>query len=160
QNRQARRLWWPSASWPIFFPASSALAPVPRLDVTVDDADELLRDVLAAQRDGFLAVDEHRCSGRFAGAGQRDADVGVLALAGAVDYAAHDRERQVFGARVADLPFGHARADVVLHRLREFLEETAGRAAAAGARGDQWRECAQAHRLQQFLRDNDFLRSR
>src|SRR5690606_28847302 len=43
-------------------------------DVLVDDADEVIGDVLAAQGHGLLAVDEHRRRGRFAGAGQRDAD--------------------------------------------------------------------------------------
>src|SRR5262245_34884545 len=73
-------------------------------DVVFDDALEVLRDGVAAQRDGFLAVDEHRRGGCLASAGQADADVGVLALAGAVDDAAHDRDLHRFDAGVARLP--------------------------------------------------------
>src|SRR5687767_1573482 len=50
-------------------------------DVVFDQPDEILRDVLAAQRHGFLAVDEHRRRGRFTRAGERDADVRVLRFA-------------------------------------------------------------------------------
>src|SRR3546814_703785 len=48
-----------------------AVAP---LDVIVDQRDELVRDVLAAQGHGLLAVDEHRRGRRLAGARPRDAD--------------------------------------------------------------------------------------
>ena len=49
-------------------------------------------DRRSAQRAELLAVDEHRRGRRFAGAGQRDADVGVLGFAGTVDDAAHHRD--------------------------------------------------------------------
>src|SRR5438552_3686592 len=58
--------------------------------VGIDDAAEIRRDVVALQCDRLLAVLEHRRHRRLTGAGQLNADVGVLALAGAVDDAAHD----------------------------------------------------------------------
>src|SRR3984957_7650155 len=59
---------------------------------------EFGRDVGAAQGLELLAVDEHGCGRGFAGAGQRDANIGVLGLAGAVDDAAHDRDVERFDA--------------------------------------------------------------
>src|SRR5450432_3263943 len=51
------------------------------LDVALDQRVELGGDVVAAQGERLLAVDEDRRRRRLAGAGQADADVGVLALA-------------------------------------------------------------------------------
>src|SRR5574338_282320 len=67
------------------------------------------------------------------GARQADADVGVFALAGAVDDAAHHRDLQVLDPGVAALPHRHLRAQEVVDLLGELLERGAGRAAAAGA---------------------------
>ena len=52
-------------------------------DVVLDELVELGGNAFAAQRQRFLAVDEDRRCRRLAGARQADADVGVLALAGA-----------------------------------------------------------------------------
>src|SRR3954449_10657789 len=80
-------------------PGSDRLGlPVFFLDVALDDLVELVGDVLAAQREGLLAVDEDRGSWCLAGAGQADADVGMLALARTVDDAAHDGHAQVLDA--------------------------------------------------------------
>ena len=46
-----------------------------------------------------LAVDVDRRHGLFERARQRDADVGVLGFAGAVDDAAHHRDLHLFDAR-------------------------------------------------------------
>ena len=93
--------------------------------------------------------------------GQADADVGVLALARAVDDAAHDRDLEFLDARVfVAFQDRHLRAQVVVDLLRQFLEGGAGGAAAAGAGGDARVERAQAQRLQDFGGDHDFLRSR
>src|ERR1043166_9016637 len=62
---------------------------IPPLDVIDHKLLEIGRDGRAAQGHGLLAVDEHRRGGLFAGAWQRNADVGVLALARAVHDAAH-----------------------------------------------------------------------
>src|SRR3954467_7961449 len=67
----------------------STLNAEPLLDVVLDDLVELAGDVLAAQGHRLLPVDEDGGGGRLAGAGQADADVGMLALARAVDDAAH-----------------------------------------------------------------------
>src|SRR6476661_55785 len=58
-------------------------------DVVLDECVEFGGDVVAAQGQGLLAVDEDGGRRSLAGARQADADVGVLALAGAVDDAAH-----------------------------------------------------------------------
>ena len=91
--------------------------------------------------------------GLLEGAGQRDADVGVLALARAVHDAAHHRHLHLLHAGVALAPHRHLLVDVALDLLRQLLEERAGRAAAAGARRDLRREVAEAQRLQDLLRD-------
>src|SRR3954449_8015444 len=94
-------------------PGSDRLGlPVFFLDVALDDLVEFGGDVLAAQREGLLAVDEHGRRRRLSGAGQADADVGMLALAGAVDDAAHDRDAQLLHARVLVAPHRHVRTQV------------------------------------------------
>src|SRR3954468_21009925 len=59
------------------------------VDVVDHQRLELGGDGRPAQRAKLLAVHEHRGGRRFAGAGQGDADVGVLRLAGAIDDATH-----------------------------------------------------------------------
>src|SRR5487761_2203785 len=77
-------------------------------------------DVGAAHGAEFLAVDALRRRRGFAGAGQGDADVGVLGFAGAVDDAAHDRDVERFDAGIARLPARHFVADEVLDAARQF----------------------------------------
>src|SRR3984893_2437161 len=110
----------------------------------------------SAERAEFLAVDEHRRSRGFAGAGQRDADIGVLGFAGAVDDAAHDRDVERLDAGILRLPGRHLVADEILDRARQFLEGGRGGAAAAGACRDQRHEGAETHGLQQLRRDLPF----
>src|SRR5208282_1512121 len=109
----------------------------------------------AAQRHGFLAVDEDRRRRVFTGAWERNADIGVLGFARSVDDAAHHRNVEALDAGIARLPFRHRVADEVLDAGRQFLEGGAGGAAAAGTGGDQRHEGAQADGLQQFLRHFD-----
>ena len=73
------------------------------LDVVVDQTLELRRELVvgAAQRRDVLAVDEDRAARLLAGAGQADADVRRLRLAGTVDDAAHHGERHRLDAFVA-----------------------------------------------------------
>src|SRR5215475_9692019 len=74
------------------------LTPVFPLDVVVEDDLELFDDVVALEGGEELAVD---VDGRFRfleGAGEGDADVGMLGLAGAIDDATHDRELQLLDA--------------------------------------------------------------
>src|ERR1043166_7779896 len=109
---------------------------IPCLHVLVDELTELARQLVirAAQRLHVLAVDIYRAVRRLAGAGETDADVGGLRLAGAVDHAAHDGERHRLDAFVLRLPFGHLLADVALDLLGELLERGARRAPAARTR--------------------------
>ena len=101
---------------------------------------------LAAQGQRLAAVDEHRRGRALAGARQADADVGVLALAGAVDDAAHDRDVQGLDARIALLPDRHLRAQIGLDAIRQLLEIGARGPPAARAGGDLRRERAQPQR--------------
>src|SRR5262245_16346599 len=64
--------------------------PIGALDVLLDELLEFLGDALALQRRALFAVDVDRRDRSLAGAGQADADVGVLALARTVDDATHD----------------------------------------------------------------------
>src|SRR5680860_1587536 len=133
-----------------------ALRAVMLLYVILDQLLELLRNSLAFKNHGPLAVDVHRCDRGFAGAGQADADVGVLALAGAVDDATHHRHGHVFHAVILCPPHGHPLAQVRLDIARQPLEIVRGRAPAAGAGHHHGRERTQPHGLQDFLRD-DYL---
>ena len=128
-----------------------------RLDVLIQNRDELGDDLVALQRGEQAAIDVDRGFRFFEGAGQRDADVGVLRFAGAVDHAAHHGDFHFFDARVAVFPDGHLLAQVGLDLLGHFLEEGAGGASAAGAGGDLRGEAANAERLQNLLADADFF---
>src|SRR5690606_30261524 len=83
------------------------------LDVADHHLLEIGRQRRAAQRCRLPAVDEHRRGRLFAGAGQRDADVGVLALARTVDDAAHHRDVQRLNTGIARLPLRHGVADEI-----------------------------------------------
>ena len=83
----------------------------------------------------------------------------MLALAGAVHHAAHDRDPHVLHPLVALAPHSHALAQVPLDGLRKLAEERARRPPAAGTRGDQRSEGPKAHRLEQFLGDHHFARA-
>src|ERR1043166_7807470 len=76
----------PHTRWSVSVMASG----IPCLHVLVDELTELARQLVirAAQRLHVLAVDIYRAVRRLAGAGETDADVGGLRLAGAVDHAA------------------------------------------------------------------------
>src|SRR6185436_7105444 len=126
-------------------------------DVPFHELPEFLGDALALQRHGLLAVLVHRRHRPLPGAGQANADVGVLALAGAVDDAAHDGDRHVLGPHVVAPPGGHALAHVVLDALGELLEIAARRPPAAGAGDDARQEGTEPEALQDLLRDADFL---
>ena len=104
--------------------------------VFVEDDLEFFDDVLAFEGGEEFAVDVDGGLGFFEGAGEGDADVGVLGFAGAVDDAAHDGELEFFDAGVLLFPLGHRLDEVVLDALGEFLEVGGGGAAAAGAAGD------------------------
>src|SRR5581483_6789400 len=91
----------------------------PPLDVIEHHLLEVGGECRAAQRRGFLAVDEDRSRRLLAGAGERNADVGVLAFARPVDDATHHRDRHRLDARIARLPFRHGEADEVLNLLRQ-----------------------------------------
>ena len=93
----------------------------------------------------------------LARARQADADVGMLALPGPIDDATHHGDRHLLDAVALFAPFGHAVANEPLDFLGEFLEVGARRAATAGACDDHGREGPQAHGLQYFLRNDDFL---
>ena len=60
------------------------------LDVLVEDDLELFYDLVALEGGEEFAVYVDGGLGFFECAGERDADVGVFAFAGAVDDAAHD----------------------------------------------------------------------
>src|SRR6266545_7410468 len=92
------------------------------LDVGVENLEELGHDSVTLERQLEGAVHEDRRLGLLEGARQRDADVRVLALAGAVDDAAHDRDLQLFHARVLRLPHRHLLAEVGLDLLGHLLE--------------------------------------
>ena len=77
-----------------------------------------------------------------------------------VDDATHDRKGHVLDTVILDPPFRHLRPDVLLHRLGELLKKRTGGAPATRAGSDHRRECTQAHRLQQFLGNDDFTRAR
>src|SRR3954454_14667276 len=137
--------------------SSASASCVGMLDVVINEALEFGRQLVVRAVQGLdvLAVDEHGAARLFAGARQADPDARRLRLAGAVDDAAHDRERHRLDAFVRRLPRRHHLADVVLDPFGELLERAARRAAAAAARGDARRERSQPERLQQLARRVD-----
>ena len=130
-----------------------------RPDIVVEDDLELVDDSVALQRHGQLAIDVDRSLGILKGAGKRDADVGVLAFAGAVDDAAHHGHLHLLDAGVVRLPVRHGLGDVVLHLLCQHLEVRRGGAAATGAAGDLRRKAADGERLQNLLGAPNFFGS-
>src|ERR1051326_5888175 len=108
---------------------------VAAVDVLDHELLEIGRPRRAAQGRRLLAVDKHRRGRRLAGTGERNADVGVLGFARAVDDAAHHRDVEPFDARIARLPFRHRVADEMLDAGGELLERGRSGAAAAGAGG-------------------------
>lgn len=127
------------------------------LDVLVEDDLELFYDAVAFEGGEELAVDVDGGFGLLEGAGEGDADVGVLGFAGAVDDAAHDGEFELFDAGVLLLPLGHGFDEVGLDALGELLEVGGGGAAAAGATGDLGHEGADAEGLEDLLAAADLF---
>src|SRR5579862_6526690 len=146
----------PHTRWSVSVSASdkSGFPRIPGVDVVVDELLEFARELVvrAAQRFHVLAVNIDGTVRRLARAGQADADVRGLRLAGSVDDAAHDRQRHRLDALVRRLPLRHLVADVALDLLGELLERAARRAPAAGTRGDAGRKRSEAERLQQLAR--------
>src|ERR1700675_4681903 len=106
-----------------------------------------------SERRHLLAVDEHGRGGRLAGPRQRDADISLLRFARAIDDAAHHRDGKRLDAGIAALPFRHLGADEVLDVAGELLEGGGRGPPAAGAGRHQRHEAAEAHALEQLLRD-------
>src|SRR5438093_2819474 len=94
-------------------PSRAAVAK-PAVDVVDHHLFEIRRDRGAAQGHRLLAVDEDGRGRALAGARQRDADVGVLALARPVDDAAHHRDVERLDTRIALLPLRHRLMDETL----------------------------------------------
>src|SRR3954468_25112083 len=83
---------------------SDRASPVSRVDVCLEQVDELGDDVVAAERPVELPIDEHGSHRRLEGTGQADPDVRVLGLARPVHDAAHHRDPHVLDARVRRRP--------------------------------------------------------
>src|SRR4029079_11349076 len=106
------------------------------LAVVLEDALELRHEAVAPERPVQLAVDEDRRDRLLERARQRDPDVGVLRLAGAVHDAAHDRHPHVLDPGAGLLPLRHPVLEIGLDLLGHLLEERRRRPAAAGAGAD------------------------
>ncbi len=83
----------------------------------------------------------------------------MLRFARTVDDATHHGHVHAFHARIGLFPFRHLVAQEGLDIVCQLLEHGRRRAAATRARNDHRRELAQAHRLQDFLADDDFARA-
>src|SRR2546430_1250029 len=118
--------------------------PVARFHVLLEHLQEVGYDRVAFERDLELAIHVHGGLGLLEGARQRDADVRVLRLPGAVHHAAHHRDAQRFHPGIALAPRDHLLFQVSLDVFGHLLEEGRGGAAAAGACRDLRREAPQA----------------
>src|SRR5262249_60479081 len=87
---------------------------------------EIGRDGRAAQRDRLLAVDEYRRRRALAGPGERNADVGVLRFAWAIDDTTHDRDVERLDTGILLLPLRHRRVDEALNVATNPLERARG----------------------------------
>src|SRR5262249_42872621 len=132
--------------------AAGSASGVCALDVVIDETLECGRELVvrAPKRGHVRPVDVDRTARLLARARQTDADARRLRLAGAVDDAAHHRERHAFHTLVGGLPLRHSVADVALDPFGQLLKGRARGPAAARARGDARRERSEAERLQQF----------
>src|ERR1039458_1145040 len=130
-----------------------AVGGVVGIHVCVQNLQEFRHNAVAPERGHQAAIHIHGGLGFLSGARQRNPDIGVLALAGAVDHAAHDRDLHRLYARMRGLPVRHPLAQVGLNFVRHLLEEGAGGAPASRAGGDLRREIANAQRLQNLLGD-------
>ncbi len=83
----------------------------------------------------------------------------MLALARTVDDAAHDRDVERLDAGIAALPLRHRFDDEALDVAGQLLERGRGGAPAARAGRHQRHEDAEAHGLQDLLRDLDLERA-
>src|SRR5262249_45888935 len=137
-----------------FFPRG-----VVRFHVPVENVDELGDDPVAFQRGKEAAVDVNRGLRFLERPGQRDAQVGMLRFARAVDHAAHDGDFHLFHTGVAALPQRHLFAKVGLDLLCHFLEERAGGTPAPRTCRYLRGETADTERLQDLLRDAYFFRA-
>src|SRR5213596_225979 len=142
-DRDARLLLRRVATQAPAFPISST-------DVFLDQLLEFLGDPLAFQSNGLDSIHVDRRDRALAGPGEADADIGVLAFAGPVDDAAHDRDVHVFDSGVALAPLRHLLAQEALDLFGQLLEIGAGGAAATRASDHHRRERAQTHRLEQL----------
>src|SRR5690554_6017132 len=121
------------------------------LDILLDDGLELLGDVIAFQGDRAFAVDIYRGGRHLAGAGQADADIGVAAVARAVDDTTHDRDVHGLHAGIAVFPDRHLVAQIALNTVGELLKHRAAGAPASWAGHHHGSEGAQPHALQDLL---------
>src|SRR5207302_3303805 len=121
------------------------------LDIVRDHPLEVRRDGRSAQGCDFLAVDEDRRSWLLARAGQRNTDVGMLALSRPIHDASHHSDIECFDAWITGFPLGHGILDEGLNVAGEFLESRRCRATAARTGRNKRHEYPEAHRLQQLL---------
>src|SRR5690242_15493285 len=84
------------------------------LNIVIDDSAKFSRDIVALQRDGFAAVHVNRCYRPLTRTRKTDADIGVLAFAGAVDHASHHRESHILHAVIFFAPYQHLVANISL----------------------------------------------
>src|SRR3984893_12004437 len=119
-----------SGRWRSFFRAIAETA----LDIFNNHFPEIGCECRSAQGRGLFPLDKYRRGRLFASAGQRDPDVGMLALARHVNDAAHYCDGECLYARVARLPRGHGLANETLDIGGELLERGRSGAPAAGTR--------------------------
>src|SRR5215467_14799405 len=110
--------------------------------------------MVAAERAHELSIHVDRRDRRLERSRQRDADIGMLALAGPIHHASHHRDLHLFYLRVALLPDGHLPAEIALDLISHVLEESAGGSAAAGTGSDLGSEASQLQRLKDLLADD------
>src|SRR3569832_931386 len=96
-----------------------------------DEGLEFFGYFLAFKRHRLFAVDVYRRDRHFALTWQRDADIGMLGLARAVDLATHHRHLHGFDAGILAAPHGLLGTQIGFDILRQFLEYGGGGAAAA-----------------------------
>src|SRR5262249_48768066 len=128
-----------------------APAGVVRVDVFVENFEEFLNDLVAAQGGQQPPSDVNRSFGLFEGSRKRDAEICVFCLSWAVDHAAHYRNFHLFNTGVALFPDGHLLAQIALNLLGHFLEESAGGAAAARAGRHLRHEATNSEGLENLL---------
>src|SRR5687768_13495051 len=126
------------------------------LHVFIDDLAKFSRDIVSLQSNGFAPIDVNWRYRALSRSRKADADIGMLAFAGAIDDASHHRQGHVLYAIIFFTPYQHLLANISLYAFRQLLKISAGCASTSGACRHERHKGSQPRGLQDFLGNDHF----